>query len=151
MKNSPLKLLFLLNAFLLLLQLPTGAQEFMRISLNDGSTIVVALSDIQKLTFDIPTGVNEQRELVKQLLKLKAFPNPAKDYVILDYSLNEKGYVCLEVFNSCGDLILSKATGLQTAGNHHYQWLLSDVPPGLYICRISQNKNIASEKIIVKK
>lgn len=151
MKKTQLKLLWLLAAFLLLYQPTLSAQEFMRIKLNDGSVMIIALSDVQKLTFDIPSGIGEQSDLVKQLLKLKVYPNPARDYLNLDYSLAEQGHVWLEVFNAVGNRIMSKTNGLQQPGDYQFQWLLPDVPPGLYICRVKQNNNIVSEKIIVKK
>ena len=151
MKKTQLKLLWLLTAFLLLYQPKICAQEYMRINLKNGTAISFALSDIQKLTFDLHTGITEQTELVKQLLKLKAYPNPAKDHVIIEYSLIEQGDVWLEIFNSVGNTIVSKTIGLQSPGNHQYQWLLHGVPTGLYICRIKQHNQIVSEKIIVKK
>ncbi|HPK06144.1 MAG TPA: hypothetical protein PK908_09630, partial [Bacteroidales bacterium] len=107
MKKTQLKLLWLLTAFLLLYQPKICAQEYMRINLKNGTVMSFALSDIQKLTFDVQTGITEQTELVKQLLKLKAYPNPAKDHVIIEYSLIEQGDVWLEIFNSVGNTIVS--------------------------------------------
>ncbi|MDD5508968.1 MAG: T9SS type A sorting domain-containing protein [Bacteroidales bacterium] len=135
-----------------LLFLPRGStQENMRINLKDGSVIELAIDDIRKLTFDLSTDLQHHGEIIGQLLKIKAYPNPARDQVNLDYTLSVKGSVFLEVYSISGNLVSKKNFGDQQAGQYQYRWNATDVPSGMYICRIRHNSEIVSEKIIVKK
>ena len=138
-------------SFNLLLLPRASTQENMRVNLKDGSVIEIAIDDIRKLTFDLSTSVEQQGALVQQLLKIKAYPNPARDHINLDYTLAVKGDVFLEVYTIGGNLRLSKSFGEQQSGEYQYRWNTTDVPSGLYICRIRQNSEIVSEKVIVKK
>ncbi len=149
--KKTLLFLCLTVSFNLLLLPRASTQENMRVNLKDGSVIEIAIDDIRKLTFDLSTGLEQQGALVQQLLKIKAYPNPARDYVNLDYSLAIKGDVFLEVYTIGGNLRLSKSFGEQQSGEYQYRWNTMDVPSGLYICRIRQNSEIVSEKVIVKK
>jgi len=125
-------------------------QQFMRINQSDGTVLEIAIADIQKLTFDLTTGIQQHPELVKQLLKLKAFPNPAKDYVMLDYSLHEKGNVVIEIYNMQGLLIERINQGLQPPGDYNYRINTQHLAAGTYICRVQQNNESVTQKIIVK-
>ena len=146
-----LKLLWMLTTFLLLCLQPISAQESMRINLSNGTTTVIPLADIQKLTFDLSTGIDLNNEVIKQLLRLKAYPNPATDFINLDYTLVNEGEVLLEILTIGGKSVESIATGMKQAGDYTYRWQTLNVPSGTYICRIQQNKEIVSEKIIIKK
>jgi hypothetical protein len=137
--------------FNLLLLPRASTQENMRVNLKDGSVIEVAIDDIRKLTFDLSTDLEQSGEVIQQLLKIKAYPNPAREFVNFDYSLAAKGDVFLEVYSINGNLVLRMNFGDQPAGEYQYRWNTADVPSGMYICRIRQNSEIVSEKIIVKK
>lgn len=135
-----------------LLFLPRAStQEYMRVNLKDGSVIEIAINDIRKLTFDLTTDLAKPTEWVQQFLKIKAYPNPARDYLNLDYTLAAKGEVVLEVYSIGGNQLLSRTFGQQQAGEYQYRWNTMNVPAGMYICRIRQNNEIVSEKVIVKK
>ncbi|HOW24772.1 MAG TPA: T9SS type A sorting domain-containing protein [Bacteroidales bacterium] len=145
-------LLLCLTASFYMLFLPRAStQENMRVNLKDGSVIEIAIDDIRKLTFDLTTDLEQPGEIIQQLLKFKAYPNPARDFVNFDYTLASKGDVFLEVYGISGNLVLKMNFGDQQAGAYQYHWSTADVPSGMYICRIRQNGEIVSEKIIVKK
>ena len=151
MKRVQFKLLWVLAAFLLPGIQPSMAQEFMQINLSNGSVMEIPIADIQKLTFDLSTGIQPNSQVLTQLLKFKAYPNPAKDYLNLDYTLVNEGEVLLEVLNIGGERVFSKTLGQQQPGDYQHRWQTQNVPSGTYICRIQQNKEIVSEKIIIKK
>ena len=130
---------------------PVRAQQYMRINQSDGSVLEIAIADIQKLTFDLTTGIQQHPELVKQLLKLKAFPNPAKEFVMLDYSLQEKGDVIIEIYNMQGLLVERINQGLQPPGIYKYRFNTNHLTAGTYICRVQQNNQSVTQKIIVKR
>ena len=144
-------ILWLLISFSVLWLPRASAQERMRVNLSDGSVIEVAIDDIRKLTFDLTTDLAKPTEWVQQFLKVKTYPNPAREYLNIDYSLAAKGEVVLEIYSLGGNQLLNRTFGDQPAGQYQYRWNTTDVPSGMYICRIRQNSQIVSEKIIVKK
>jgi hypothetical protein len=151
MIKNPQKLLILLSVLALLVINQVEAQQYMRINQSDGTVLEIAIADIQKLTFDLTTAIEQHPELVKQLLKLKAFPNPAKEYVMIGYSLNENGKVTVEIFNMNGLLIEKIAWGIQQPGDYHYRINTQHLTPGTYICRVQQNNASVTQKIIIKR
>jgi len=150
MRKTPNPLLILLPVLAFLVINPARAQQYLRINQSDGTVIEIAIANIQKLTFDFPTAVQKHPELVKQLLKLKAFPNPAKEYVMLDYSLHEQGIVNIEIYNMQGLLIERINQGLQQAGDYNYRITTQHLAAGTYVCRVQQNNESVTQKIVVK-
>lgn len=151
MKKKSMKWLIMLTVIAFMAFPALKAQENLRINLDDGTVIEIPLNEIAKLTFDLTTDLDQRPELLKQLLKLKAYPNPAKDFVTFDYSLPEQGKVLIEIFNISGIRQQSLDLGLQQEGDYQYRWNTLHLSSGTYICRIQQNNQIVSEKIIVKK
>jgi hypothetical protein len=150
MRKNPQKLLIVLPVLAFLVINPARAQQYMRINQSDGTLLEIAIADIQKLTFDLTTGIQQHPELVKQLLRFKAFPNPAKEYVMLDYSLHEKGNVNIEIYNMQGLLIERINQGLQHPGGYNFRINTQHLAAGTYICRVQQNNESVTQKIIVK-
>jgi hypothetical protein len=127
-----------------------SAQSKMRINLNDGSTLEFFIDDIQKLTFDLVTAIQNHPKITKQLLKIKAFPNPAKDQVVLEYSLSGEAEVVIEIFTMQGVLVERLNIGIRHQGDHQHTLNTQQLVSGPYICRVWQNNEVVSTKIIVK-
>lgn len=150
MKKKPQRLLLMLTVLALLVIRPLHAQQVMRVNLNDGTVMEIAIADIQKLTFDLTTEIQKKPEVVKQLLKLNVYPSPAKEQISVDYTLLEKGKVLIEVFSMNGLKIESINQGLQQPGDYHFRLNTMKLASGTYILRVQQNKAFVTEKIIVK-
>lgn len=130
---------------------PMFGQETMRVNMKNGTVMEFAIAEITKLTFDNSTDIERYSETVGRLLKMKAFPNPARDHVNIEYTLASCGEVAVEIFNMNGLRMEALDRGNQVAGEYQLQLYLPDVPAGIYICRIRQNNETVSEKIIIKK
>jgi hypothetical protein len=150
MRKKTQSLLILLSVLAFLVINPVRAQQYMRINQSDGTVLEIAINEIQKLTFDITTGIQKHPEIVKQLLKLKVFPNPAKEYVMLDYSLHEKGHVMVKIYSLQGLLVERINQGLQPPGVYEYRINTNHLAAGTYICRVQQNNQSVTQKMIVK-
>lgn len=150
MRKKTQSLLIMLSVLAFLVINPARAQQYMRINQSDGSVLEIAIADIQKLTFDLTTAIEQHPEVAKQLLKLKVYPNPSREKVVLDYSLQHEGIVTIEIFNLNG-LLLEKITqGFQQPGDHHHLLSTKHLSSGTYLCRIQQNNQFVTEKIVVK-
>jgi hypothetical protein len=149
MRKKPKSLLILLPLLAFLAINPSRAQQYMRISQSDGTVIEIAIADIQKLTFDNLLSATLQHPVVQQLLKMKLYPNPAKDYVNIDYTITEPGVVKLEIYSLDGNLVFCSTLGNRHKGNFSWRWQTNSVPSGTYICKIMQNQETITEKVVV--
>lgn len=150
MRMKTQSLLIMLCALAFLVINPARAQQYMRINQTDGTVVEIAIADIQKLTFDLTTAIEQYPEVAKQLLKLKVYPNPSREKVVLDYSLQHKGIVTIEIFNLNGLLLKKMNQGFQQSGDHKHLLSTHHLPSGTYLCRIQQNNQFVIEKMIVK-
>lgn len=128
---------------------PARAQQKMRISQRDGTVLEIAIADIQKLTFGNLVSVPLQEKVIQQLLKMKLYPNPATEFVNIDYTLPSDGEVILEIYTQNGTLLSRSNLGIQTAGNYNYRWITSGKYHGACLCKIKQNHEIVSNKVII--
>jgi hypothetical protein len=151
MKKQIRQLILLAAVFICFIEPDLKAQEYMRISQSDGTVIDIAIADIQKLTFDNLVSVPLQNQVVQQLLKMKLYPNPAREFVNIAYTLPTNGMVTLEIFTLNGNLLKTSNQGMQSAGDYNYHWQSTGIKPGTYLCIIKQNHEIVSEKVIIKK
>ncbi|MCF8225314.1 MAG: T9SS type A sorting domain-containing protein [Bacteroidales bacterium] len=147
----------LLLTSLLFFSLPKGiAQDYLTIKKKNGELIQVLLSDISKLTFnsgaiDSLTNTDSTLQIVKELqmiLKLKSYPNPATDFLNIDYELTEHGSLTIEIFKLSGGLVNEILIRDQGIGKHTYQCDLRNLQSGVYIFKIRQNNKFLIEQII---
>jgi hypothetical protein len=129
------------------------AQQYMQIKKKDGTVTKILLSDISKLTFsDFATALPEQKAKVMQaIVKLKAYPNPASTYIIIDYELTLPGIAMLEIYSITGILIYSESLDNQSIGKYSYRWNTNNLQTGTYIFKMRQNNKIVNEKVIINK
>jgi len=87
---------------------------------------------------------------------ITVYPNPAKEYVLLRFTLNEKHAEMISIMDINGTEIarLTDKPGIINE-SHVVEWNLRSktgvrVPPGLYFCRIISGKEVKLGKIMVK-
>ena len=128
-----------------------NSQDYMRIHLNDGSTIEIAIDEIQKLTFGITTGLAHESKIVAQALQLNIFPNPANNYINIEYQPLVAGMITIDIFNVEGKCVHSNSVLHESQGKFKYLWNTHDVPGGTYICKIRSGNEVIANKLIIKK
>ncbi len=68
----------------------------------------------------------------------QVYPNPATQYATVRYSLSNGGRVCIEVFNSMGELLQRLAPNqAASTGTNDFMLNVSDLPSGVYYCTVS--------------
>lgn len=150
MSTLPKSLLILFSVLAFLVINSAKAQDTMRINQSDGTVLEIAINDIKKITFDNLVSIPLHHPVIKQLFSLKLYPNPAKDQVNIEYTLNVSGIVNLEIYSLAGALIYSSMIGHKQQGDHTWRWQTNNIPSGTYICLVRQNQIVVTEKVIVK-
>lgn len=129
------------------------AQDYLNITKKDGSVVSFPLSSIDKLTFsNLVTGTPEEQAMAMKILSdFTAFPNPANDYVNLNYELAQGSPVVLELYNEKGVQVNRVDKGFLSKGTYQHVWNTADYASGLYLCKIVTNQGIEPKKIVVTK
>ncbi len=113
------------------------------------------LIDIQSIIDNDPlfaVGIKDN-EKKKFILNSKAFPNPFNDLITIQYTLNEKSDVSIEITDLIGRQVAKYNFGKQTEGYHNWDWKGTDlngnkIPSGIYFYKIKANNNTFESKII---
>jgi flagellar hook assembly protein FlgD len=81
-------------------------------------------------------------------------PNPVKDKLLINYQIEDAGYLSIEVYNQSGRMVKKLVDRNETAGKGSFFWNLLDdtgnrVPHGNYIIRLRFNQSEESLKVLV--
>lgn len=81
------------------------------------------------------------------LLETHVFPNPANQFVQLQYELNTNGESNIDLFNARGQKVLNESI-LSYAGKNQHSINIEQLPDGIYMLNISANNERVSFKFI---
>jgi hypothetical protein len=99
-------------------------------------------------------GIEEVNHRSGAGLLLNVFPNPARSFAKVEFSLFERTWVDLSIYDISGRLVLNIASGFQTAGRHTAIWNRignKEIPAGVYFAVLnSQGKNVQKKIVMVK-
>ncbi len=82
---------------------------------------------------------------------LTAFPNPFEDSLVINYTIQDRTEVAIDLYDISGKLI-RRLVETPTKGEGSYQILadVSDLPAGVYLCQMTTINEILSKKILKK-
>jgi len=78
-------------------------------------------------------------------------PNPFNASTVLSYQLPVASHVSLRVYDTAGRLVTTLVDGWRSAGEHELTWDASEMPSGMYICRIQVGDWTESGKMVLIK
>ncbi|HCS20613.1 MAG TPA: hypothetical protein DIW47_08635, partial [Bacteroidetes bacterium] len=84
------------------------------------------------------------------LTLMGAYPNPAKDFTNISYTIMEQATVSVNVFDLTGRVILNSSQPL-SAGTHNIKVSLKDIPAGNYYYTITTGDARLTSKFVVAK
>lgn len=99
-----------------------------------------------------PIGISNISEPVHYEL-YQNYPNPFNPGTTINYSLKEKTFVNLEVYNIEGKLITTLVNSFQKAGNYSVQFSSADfiLPSGIYYYRLKTDKSSETKSMVLIK
>jgi hypothetical protein len=113
-----------------------------------------SLMDHYRYTDEDVSGLGGN-ELIK-LSPLLVYPNPTSGHIYIDYTLDSKQKVYLEIIDQQGKTIYRTDLGVQQLGKQIVTWSGTDsqshsVPSGAYICRLVTSKMQVSKRFIIQR
>jgi len=122
---------------------------------NEGSLWFASEDGISVLTNT--TAITRDKTINKfDPLQISNFPNPFNLSTSIEFTLNTKAFVEIEIYNSIGQHIVSLASALLASGTHTYNWngfsAAGDVvPSGIYFVQLLAGKQMKTHKILLTK
>lgn len=92
-----------------------------------------------------PVGVNE----TQVTNTINCYPNPANDYLMIDYSLPAAMNISYQLFNYLGAEVLSSSQGTQASGQHSLQLDTGNLASGVYVLRFQRGTEMITKKITI--
>ena len=84
-------------------------------------------------------------------LGMKAYPNPATNHSIIQYSLAKRSHVLLLVYDNNGREVQKLADGIQSTGKQLVRFNTANLPAGIYNVRIQADKVDKTIQVVVTK
>lgn len=78
-------------------------------------------------------------------------PNPANDYVNIEYYINNSELIELQIFNNLGQIVFSSDLGMSREGNNSIKINQINLPSGLYHLILKTNSDFVQKSLIIDK
>jgi len=115
------------------------------LNLKSGTPFSFPIADVQSLKF-LPQTLDNKSIL--QNTSFSLFPNPATDYITLNFSGNKSENVMVEIVNLQGSVLSQNS--YNAISNCKYSMSLSALRAGMYICRFICGNEVSSIRFIKK-
>jgi hypothetical protein len=96
-------------------------------------------------------SVSKEVNVPKEFVLGQNYPNPFNPMTTIDYSLPEKGYVSLKVYNLVGQEVATLVHKEMPAGSHRISWNAQNLPSGVYFYRITVGSYSNTDKMVLLK
>lgn len=128
----------------------------LNINLKDGSTVTIAVDDIQRLEFDNVTSIKDVKQLLESFKVFQNYPNPFNPSTTITYQIPNTSNVILRIYDINGQLVKELLNETQAEGEYHVTWNGKNeknmiVGSGVYIYTVSADKQIVSKQMILLK
>ena len=80
---------------------------------------------------------------------LQVFPNPAKNTLSISYNMNYNSSITIDILTLEGKAIVSYSNNLIKQGKQIQTINIENLKTGIYLIRLSTEKNILAKKLIV--
>ncbi len=97
------------------------------------------------------TDVNDDVVLPIEYSLTQNYPNPFNPTTTINYSIPNDGRVTIKVFDILGSEITTLVNKYQTSGRYSLEFNGTDLPSGLYICRMNAGNYSTSRKMLLIK
>lgn len=146
-----------LTLLILLFGVFVYSQDYdLNINLKDGSTVTIAVDDIQRLEFDNVTSIKDVKQLLESFKVFQNYPNPFNPSTTITYQIPNTSNVILRIYDINGQLVKELLNETQAGGEYHVTWNGKNeknmiVGSGVYIYTVSADKQIVSKQMILLK
>jgi len=102
-------------------------------------------------TVKVIVSVNDNLEIPQAFNLYNNYPNPFNPYTTISYDIPYTSYISLKVYNLLGQEVATLFEGIRQPGHYKVQFDGSNLSSGIYFCRLSADKFVATKKLILMK
>jgi hypothetical protein len=99
--------------------------------------------------FERKFSTNNSVYMENEGLEFSIYPNPATEFVTINYFIPEEKFVSIRIYDAQGQLIENLVNAVQY-GNKQIELTTSNLPHGVYFCELYVGQEILTQKLIVK-
>jgi aryl-phospho-beta-D-glucosidase BglC (GH1 family) len=107
--------------------------------------------NLNYMLFSLITGTEEAQSKNITFNLNQNYPNPFNPSTVIKYSVPEKSFVSLKIFNILGVEISTLVNETKNAGNYSISFNAANLPAGIYFYSITVGQNKAVKKMILLK
>ena len=118
---------------------------------------LMTYSDLESYTLSVfslsyldATPLSVRSPLAKEI-QLSVFPNPATDWLNIDYSLSNQSQVAVSVVNLLGKEVIQISNAMESLGAHQAQIEVSELARGIYFVKMIVGNEIATHKVSIER
>jgi hypothetical protein len=82
---------------------------------------------------------------------LQSYPNPFNRATTISYSIPNPTNLSLVIYNILGNPVATVFNGYSTAGQHSLSWQATDLPSGVYVCRLQAGNSAGQMRLVYVK
>ncbi len=102
--------------------------------------------------YAVTTGLSSiSTEIPFELILNQNYPNPFNPETVISFSLPQRGYARLALFNILGKEVREMVSSELNAGTYSYRLNASDLSAGVYFYTLETNSGVATKKLAVIK
>lgn len=90
-------------------------------------------------------------EIPESPVTLRNYPNPFNGYTVIEFSLESPQNISLDIFDILGRRIETLFDSDYPAGTHRIAWETTDIPSGVYYCRLNSLNGVQTRKLTLLK
>ncbi|HEX6892293.1 MAG TPA: T9SS type A sorting domain-containing protein, partial [Chryseolinea sp.] len=107
--------------------------------------LVAEISESSRPTVSASAPINEVHE---EKSKALLYPNPASEFVYLNFNSPKEGLINIQIVNSIGQLVKQIPVNAIN-GHNQFKIQVADIRPGMYILRIKKGDLILTRKFVI--
>ena len=98
-----------------------------------------------------PNATSIDRNVVPTEMTLSAYPNPTVDWTTITYSLQQRGPVAIDVYDTLGRHVFRVFEGSRAAGENESIIRSGNLPAGTYFVHVQTEQGLQTKSITVLK
>ena len=109
--------------------------------------------DFMKLTwnYQMVTGVEDKEISIKDFKLLNNYPNPFNPSTVISYQSPVNSYITLKVYDILGNEIATLVNEEKPAGYYQVEFNATNLPSGLYLCKLQSGNRSETKKMLLLK
>jgi len=133
--------------------LDENSTYFVELKENISSTENYTFGKTKVITFvtETITSINSGNTLPGNFVLLQNYPNPFNPSTRIRFSLPQKSFVSLEIYNSIGEEIKTLISEEVNAGFHEVDFYANGLPNGIYFYKIVASDFVQTKKMLLLK